>query len=209
MGAHAGISVGPDGATHQALEDIAITRVIPNMNVIVPCDYWETKKAAEKMALVKEPFYMRFGREKVPVITTEDTPFQIGKADVYREGGDASVIACGSLVYEALIAAESLSSEGIEVTVLNSHTIKPLDEETITASAKDTGAVVTAEEHQVHGGLGSAVAEVLSRSNPVPIEYVAIMDTFGESGEPDQLMDKYGLRSGDIVKAVKRVLERK
>lgn len=209
MGAHAGISVGPDGATHQALEDIAITRVIPNMNVIVPCDYWETKKAAEQMADIQEPFYMRFGREKVPVITTEETPFQIGKAEVYREGKDASVIACGSLVYEALIAAEALSSEGIEVKVINSHTIKPIDEDTITAAAKETGAVVTAEEHQVHGGLGSAVSEVLSRTHPVPIEYVAIMDTFGESGEPDQLMDKYGLRSKDIVKAVKRVLERK
>lgn len=209
MGAHAGISVGPDGATHQALEDIAITRVIPNMNVIVPCDYWETKKAAEQMALVEEPFYMRFGREKVPVITTEDTPFQIGNADVYREGGDASVIACGSLVYEALIAAEALSSEGIQVRVINSHTIKPLDEDTIISAAKDTGAVVTAEEHQLHGGLGSAVAEVLSQTCPVPIEYVAVMDTFGESGTPNELMNKYGLRSGDIVKAVKRVLKRK
>ena len=209
MGAHAGISVGPDGATHQALEDIAITRVIPNMNVIVPCDYWETKKAAEQMAEIEEPFYMRFGRDKVPVITTEDTPFQIGKADTYRDGGDAAVIACGSLVYEALVAAEALYSEGIDVRVINSHTVKPIDEDAITKAARETGAVVTAEEHQVHGGLGSAVAELLSQTCPVPIEYVAVMDSFGESGEPDQLMEKYGLKSGDIIKAVKKVLERK
>lgn len=209
MGAHAGISVGPDGATHQALEDIAITRVIPNMNVIVPCDYWETKKAAEQMAEIEEPFYMRFGREKVPVVTTEDTPFQIGKADIYREGGDVSVIACGSLVYEALVAAEALSSEGIDACVINSHTVKPIDDDAITRAARETGAVVTAEEHQIHGGLGSAVAEVLSQTCPVPIEYVAVTDTFGESGEPEQLMEKYGLKSGDIIKAVKKVLERK
>ena len=209
MGAHAGISVGPDGATHQALEDIAITRAIPNLNVIVPCDYWETKKAAEQMAGVEEPFYMRFGRENVPVVTTEDTPFQIGRAETYRDGGDAAVVACGSLVYEALVASEALSSEGIDVRVINSHTVKPIDEATIISAAKETGAVVTAEEHQVHGGLGSAVAEVLSQKYPVPIEYVAIMDTFGESGEPEELMKKYGLKSQDIIKAVKKVLKRK
>jgi len=209
MGAHAGISVGPDGATHQALEDIAITRVLPNLNVVVPCDYWETKKAAIQMAGIEEPFYMRFGREKVPVATTEDTPFQIGRADTYRDGGDVTVIACGSLVYEALIAAENLSSEGIDVRVINSHTVKPLDEAAIIASAKETGAVVTAEEHQVHGGLGSAVAEALSLHHPVPIEYVAIMDRFGESGEPEQLMKKFGLSSDGITKAVRKVLKRK
>jgi transketolase len=209
MGAHAGISVGPDGATHQALEDIAITRVLPNLNVIVPCDYWETKKAAIQMAGIEEPFYMRFGREKVPVVTTADTPFKFGKAQTYRDGGDVSVIACGSLVYEALIAAESLSSEGIDVRVINSHTIKPIDENALITAAKETGAIVTAEEHQVHGGLGSAVAEVLSLHNPVPIEYVAIMDRFGESGEPEQLMKKFGLSSEGIIKAIKRVLGRK
>ena len=209
MGAHAGISVGPDGATHQALEDIAITRVLPNLNVIVPCDYYETKKAAIEMASIEEPFYMRFGREKVPVVTTEKTPFKIGRADTYREGEDVTVIACGSLVYEALVAAEELSSSGIDVRVINSHTIKPLDEKSIIKAANETGAIVTAEEHQYHGGLGSAVAEALSLNSPVPMEYVAIMDRFGESGEPDQLMKKYGLSSEGIKKAVKKVLKRK
>lgn len=209
MGAHAGISVGPDGATHQALEDIAITRALPNLTVIVPCDYWEAKKAVLQMAHIDGPFYMRFGREKVPVITTEETPFEIGKADIYREGGDVTVIACGSLVYEALVAAESLSSEGIDVRVINCHTIKPIDKDTIIKAAIETGAVVTAEEHQVHGGLGSAVAEVLSQHHPVPVEYVAIMDRFGESGEPEQLMKLFGLSSEGIIQAVKKVLGRK
>ena len=209
MGAHAGISVGPDGATHQALEDIAITRALPNLTVIVPCDYWEAKKAAVQMAHIDGPFYMRFGREKVPVITTEETPFEIGRADTYREGGDVTVIACGSLVYEALVAADGLSSEGIDVRVINCHTIKPIDKDAIIKAAMETGAVVTAEEHQVHGGLGSAVAEVLSQHHPVPVEYVAIMDRFGESGEPEQLMKLFGLSSEGIIQAVKKVLGRK
>ena len=209
MGAHAGISVGPDGATHQALEDIAITRVIPNLNVIAPCDYFETKKAAIQMAGIEEPFYMRFGREKVPVITTEKTPFKIGRAETYREGGDVTVIACGSLVYEALVAAEELSSKGVDVRVVNSHTIKPIDEKAIVKAAEETGAIVAAEEHQYHGGLGSAVAEVLSLHNPVPMEYVAIMDRFGESGEPNELMKKFGLSAEGIKKAVNKVLKRK
>lgn len=209
MGAHAGISVGPDGATHQALEDIAITRVLPNLNVVVPCDYLETKKAAIQMAGIQEPFYMRFGREKVSVVTTEKTPFKIGRAETYRDGGDVTVVACGSLVFEALMAAENLSSEGIDVRVINSHTIKPIDEAAVITAAKETGAIVTAEEHQVHGGLGSAVAEVLSLNNPVPIEYVAMMDRFGESGEPEQLMKKFGLSSEGIINAVHNVLKRK
>lgn len=209
MGAHSGISVGPDGATHQALEDIAITRCLPNLYVIVPCDFWETKKAAIEIAKIKDPVYMRFGREKVPVVTTEKTPFEIGRADIYRDGSDVTVIACGSLVYEALIAAEKLSKEGIELRVINCHTIKPIDEKAIVNAAKDTGAIVTAEEHQVHGGMGSAVSEVVSKNYPVPIEYVAMMDRFGESGEPNQLMHHFGLDSKGITSAVKKVLKRK
>ncbi len=209
MGAHAGISVGPDGATHQAMEDIAITRCLPNMTVVVPCDYWEAKKATISMAGIAGPVYMRFGREKVPVVTTEKTPFKIGKAETFRDGKDVSVIACGSLVYEALIAAKKLEKDNIDVRVINCHTIKPIDIKTIIKAAKETGAIVTAEEHQVHGGLGSAVAEVVSKHHPVPMDYVAVMDRFGESGEPDELMSKFGVKSPNIVKAVKKVLARK
>jgi len=197
MGAHAGISVGPDGATHQAMEDIAITRCLPNMTVVVPCDYWEAKKATISMAGIAGPVYMRFG------------PFKIGKAETFRDGKDVSVIACGSLVYEALIAAKKLEKDNIDVRVINCHTIKPIDIKTIIKAAKETGAIVTAEEHQVHGGLGSAVAEVVSKHHPVPMDYVAVMDRFGESGEPDELMSKFGVKSPNIVKAVKKVLARK
>ncbi len=209
MGAHAGISVGPDGATHQALEDIAITRCLPNMTVIVPADYWETKKATEAIAEIDGPVYMRFGREKVPVITTPDTPFEIGRAQTLAQGIDATVIACGSLVYEALIASEKLAGKGVDIGVVNCHTVKPLDEKTILDAATETGAIVTAEEHQVHGGLGSAVAELLSANCPVPQEYVAVMDRFGESGTPTELMEKFGLSSAGIIDAVNRVLARK
>lgn len=209
MGAHAGITVGPDGATHQALEDIAISRCLPNMTVIVPCDYWETKRAAVAIAGMEGPVYMRFGRVKVPVVTTEKTPFKIGRADMYRDGEDVAVIACGSLVYEALVAAEELSSDGIDCRVINCHTVKPIDRDSIIKAAEDTGAIVTAEEHQVHGGLGSAVAEVVSGNRPAPIEYVAMMDRFGESGEPNELMKKFGLSSEGIKSAVKKVVKRK
>ncbi len=209
MGAHAGISVGPDGATHQAMEDIAITRCLPNLMVIVPCDYWETKKATIAISKIPDPVYMRFGREKVPVVTTEKTPFKIGRADTYRDGSDVTVIACGSLVYEALVAAEQLSAQDIDVRVINCHTIKPIDEKAIIKAAGETGAIVTAEEHQVHGGLGSAVSEVLSKYSPVPMEYVAMMDRFGESGEPNELMHRFGLDAKGIIKAVKKVLKRK
>ncbi|HLD18736.1 MAG TPA: transketolase C-terminal domain-containing protein, partial [Candidatus Nanoarchaeia archaeon] len=159
IGAHAGISVGPDGATHQAMEDIAITRVLPNLTVIVPCDYYEAKKATIAMAKEKGPFYMRFGRENVPIVTSEETSFEIGKAQTFRHGKDATIIACGPLVYEALIAAKDLESEGIDVRVINMPTIKPLDKDAIVKAAKETGAIVTAEEHQITGGLGGAVAE--------------------------------------------------
>lgn len=179
------------------------------MTVIVPCDYHQAKKAAISIASMDGPVYMRFGREKVPVVTTEKTPFKIGQADTYRDGGDVTVIACGSLVYEALVAAEALSADGIDCRVINCHTVKPIDEETIIRAAGETGAIVTAEEHQVHGGLGSAVAEVLSRHRPAPVEYVAMMDRFGESGEPGELMKKFGLDADGIKSSVRTVLERK
>lgn len=204
---HGGISVGPDGATHQALEDIAITRTIPNMTVIVPADYHETLKATIASAKLDGPVMIRFGREKVPVITTPDTPFEIGKAEIYRDGEDVSIIACGVMVYQALMAAEKLAGEGISVQVINSHTVKPIDEETILAAAKKTGAVVTAEEHQVMGGFGSAVTEVISQNYPVPVKMVGIQDSFGESGKPDDLMEKYNLLDSDVINAVRDVLE--
>lgn len=209
QGAHAGISVGPDGATHQALEDIAITRCLPNMTVIVPADALQGEKATVAAGNMSGPVYLRFGREKVPVITSEQTPFQIGKADVYRFGKDVTIIACGIMVYEAMLAAEELSHEGIDAMVINNHTIKPIDRETIIMSAKETGAVVTAEEHQITGGLGSAVSEVLSRHQPLPMRFVGVDDRFGESGQPDELLKKFGCTAESIVKAVKSVLQQK
>lgn len=207
-GHHTGISVGPDGATHQALEDLAIMRVLPNMTVIYPCDAVQAKKATISAAVHDGPVYLRFMREKTPVVTTERTPFAIGKSYVYKEGRDVTVVAAGSLVYEALLAARSLEKE-ISVEVVNTITIKPLDRETIIASVKKTGAVVTAEEHQISGGLGSAVAELVGEAHPVPLARVGMLDTFGESGAPDELMDKYGMREKDIVKAIESVVKRK
>lgn len=209
QGSHAGITVGPDGATHQALEDIAITRVLPNMIVLVPCDAIEGKKATIASAAIKGPVYLRFGREKFPVITTVDTPFEVGRAEIYREGTDVAIIACGIMVSVALVAAEKLAIEGISAMVINNHTIKPMDIVTITNAAKKTGAVVSAEEHQITGGLGGAVAEVLAKTCAVPMEFVGVNNTFGESGEAEELMVKYGLTSNDIVAAVKAVLKRK
>lgn len=209
-GAHAGISVGPDGATHQALEDIAMTRVLPNLVVIVPCDAIEAKKAT--LAITEEvvgPAYIRFGREKTPQFTTEDTPFQIGRAEVFREGADVAIIGSGILVYNALLAAEDLARQGIECLVVNNHTIKPIDRKTITAAAKKCGAVVTVEEHQINGGAGSAVMEVLAEECPVPVERVGMQDTFGESGQPFELLEKYGMGKDAIIRAVKKVLKRK
>ncbi|MFH0876554.1 MAG: transketolase family protein [archaeon] len=206
---HGGVSVGPDGATHQALEDVALTRVLPNMTVVVPADYHETYKATIESAEIKGPVTLRFGREKVPCITTKDTPFTIGKADVYREGRDVAIIACGVMVYEALIAAEELMKKGIDAMVINSHTIKPLDKKTIMMAAKKTGAIVTAEEHQVTAGLGSAIAEYLVEEYPVPIKMVGVRDRFGESGEPDELMKEFGLTTADIVKAAEHAVAMK
>ena len=208
-GAHGGISVGPDGATHQAMEEIAIIRSIPNMRMVVPCDYWETRKATIAMAGDRHPYYLRFGRESVPVVTTPDSPFTIGKANVMREGNDLAIIACGVMVYEALVAAEQLSARGVQARVLNMHTLKPLDEEAIALAARECGAIVTAEEHQVHGGLGSAVAEVVVAKHPVPMEFVAVRDRFGRSGKPEELMAAFGIKSPDILLAAERVLGRK
>ncbi len=209
VGAHAGISVGPDGATHQALEDIAIMRALPNMVVVVPCDVNEAKKATIAVGKIRKPAYVRFAREKTPVFTTEMTPFKLGKAEIYRNGKDVAIIACGPLVYQALLAARELEKEKVEAMVINCHTIKPLDIETIVKCAKKTGAVVTVEEHQIIGGLGSAVAECLSENYPVPMKRVGIMDSFGESGEPNELLQKFGLTCADVVESAKRVLRLK
>lgn len=212
-GAHAGVSVGPDGMSHQALEDIAITRCLPGLVVLAPCDAIETKKATVAAAKWKGPVYLRFAREATPVFTTEKTPFTIGKAEIFRKGKDATIIACGPLVYNSLVAAEKLSKKGIEVGVINNHTIKPIDKKTIIKAAQETGAIVTVEEHQVMGGMGSAVAEVLITSLPankqVPVEMVGVQDRWGESGQPDELIEHFGLGVNSIIRAVKKVIRRK
>ncbi len=208
-GMHAGISVGPDGATHQALEDIAITRVLPNLKVIVPCDWIQGKKATVAAGEAKEPHYLRFGREKVPVVTSEQTPFEIGKANIYADGADVAIIACGAMVYESLLAGKELEKRGVSAMVVNCHTIKPIDVATIAKAAKQCGAVVTVEEHQINGGMGSAVAEVLGENYPVPMKIVGMKNTFGESGTPDELLKKYGMNSTEVVKACQEVVKRK
>ena len=208
-GAHAGISVGPDGATHQALEDIALMRVIPRMVVLVPCDAFEAQKATVAAAFNGQPTYIRLGREKSPVFTTPETPFEIGRAEIFREGKDVAIIGCGMLLYNALVAAEELAKDGIDCMVINNHTIKPIDVRIITEAAQKIGAVVTVEEHQAHGGLGSAVAEVLAANFPVPQEFIGIQDRFGESGEPKELIEAFGLGTKSIKEAVKKVLKRK
>lgn len=208
-GAHAGISVGPDGATHQALEDVALMRVMPRMTVLVPCDVVETQKATVAAAFYPGPVYIRFGREKSPVFTTKNTPFKIGQAEIFRQGKDVVIIGCGMLLYNALVAAEELSKEGIEAMVINSHTVKPIDNETIINAAKECRAVVTVEEHQSAGGLGSAVAELLVKNYPVPQEFIGVNDRFGESGEPWELIEKFGMGVKDIKEAVKKAVKRK
>jgi transketolase len=215
-GHHAGISVGPDGATHQAIEDIATMRVMANMKVFVPCDWIEARKATVAAAKIWGPVYLRFTREPTPVMTTENTPFRPGKAEVFwgsgaggRKKPDCLIIGCGPVLYNALLAAKEMEKEKIKVIVLNNHTVKPLDEETITKEAKKCGAVVTLEEHQVIGGLGGAIAELLAKKLPTPIEFVGMQNTFGESGEPTELMEKYGMGVKSIIKAVKRAVKRK
>lgn len=208
-GAHAGISVGPDGATHQALEDMALARVLPRMTVIAPCDSEETRKAVIAAADIDGPVYFRFGREAVPVVTDENTPFEIGKARLVKDGSDCAVFACGAMVYEAMLAAEQLEAEGISLRVYDLHTIKPIDREAILAAAAECGAIVTAEEHQRSAGLYSAVAEVVVQNSPVPMDAVAVEDTFGQSGPPEALMEHYNLNAAGIISAVRRVLARK
>jgi transketolase len=209
-GAHAGVSVGPDGATHQAIEDIAIMRVIPHMTVVVPCDSVQTKKATLALSQMWGPVYLRFGREKSPVVTTDETPFEIGMAQIFRDGNDAAIVACGILVYNALLAADKLSREdGIECRVVNNHTIKPMDEASIVAAARECGAIVTVEEHQRHAGMGSRVAEIVTQHHPVPIEFIGVDDRFGQSGDPYELIEFYGMGVDSIVDAVRKVAKRK
>lgn len=212
-GAHTGVSVGPDGATHQALEDIAIMRAMPNMIVVVPADAEEAKKATVEAAENGKPTYLRFAREKSPVFTTQDSPFKIGRAEILWEGKnpEVTIIACGPLVYEALLAAEILKRGKIKISsvVVNCHTVKPLDEKVIVSLAKKTGAVVTVEEHQITAGLGGAVSEVLAKNYPVPMEFVGMPDCFGESGKPDELLKKYKMKAQDITTAAKKAIGRK
>ncbi|MEI7723749.1 MAG: transketolase C-terminal domain-containing protein [Bacteroidota bacterium] len=209
-GAHAGVSVGPDGATHQALEDIAMMRVLPNMTVLSPCDATQTKLAT--IAAIEKcsgPVYIRFGREAMPDFTSESIGFEIGKAQLLIPGNDLTIIATGHMVWEALKAAEMLAASGIHARVINMHTIKPIDKEAIIQAAIETGAIVTAEEHQVNGGMGSAVAEVVVQYQPVPMAFVGMPDHFGESGEPRQLMEKYGMTGEAVVEAGRKVINGK
>ena len=210
VGSHAGISVGPDGGTHQAVEDIAITRVIPRMIVLSPCDSIEAKKATLASVDTGTPVYLRLAREKTPVMTTEATPFEIGKAQIYwtSEKPQVGIIATGALLYKALMTAKELEGKGIEVEVMNLSTIKPLDEEAIVAMAKRTGKIVSVEEHQVRGGMGSAVAECLAKNYPVPMEFIGVHDLFGQSGTPDELIEHYGMGTKSIVEAVNKILKR-
>ncbi|MDO8620519.1 MAG: transketolase C-terminal domain-containing protein [bacterium] len=216
VGSHAGVSVGPDGGTHQAVEDLAIMRVLPNMCVLSPCDAIEAKKATLACAKTKTPTYIRLAREKTPIITTVETPFEIGKAQIFyktpitnnQSPKRVGIIATGGLLYKALVAAKELEEEGIAVTVLNLATIKPLDVEAITELARECGKLVTVEEHQIAGGMGSAVAEVLARTTPVPMEFVGVKDVFGQSGSPEQIVEHYGMGVSHIKQAVQRLILR-
>ncbi len=206
---HAGVTLGEDGATHQILEDIGLMKMLPGMTVINPCDFNQTKAATIAIAEYEGPVYLRFGRPKVANFTPVDQKFEIGKALLLSEGTDVTIVATGHLVWEALIAAENLEKEGISAEVINIHTIKPLDDAAVLKSVKKTGCVVTAEEHNYLGGLGESISRVLATQHPTPQEFVATQDTFGESGTPDQLMEKYGLNNKAISEAVHRVLRRK
>ena len=206
---HAGLTLGEDGATHQILEDIGLMKMLPGMTVINPCDYNQTKQATLAIADHQGPVYLRFGRPKWPVFISEDTPFVIGKALMLNEGTDVSIFATGHMVWKAIEAGQQLAEKGISAEIINIHTIKPLDEEALIASAKKTGCVVTAEEHQMNGGLGDSIAQLLSRTMPTPLEMVAVNDSFGESGKPEELLVKYGLNDTDIVEAAQRAIGRK
>lgn len=206
---HAGLTLGEDGATHQILEDVGMMKMLPHMTVINPCDYNQTKAATMAIADYEGPVYLRFGRPSVPVFTPADQKFEIGKAVMLNEGTDVSIFATGHLVWKAIEAGELLAQKGISAEIINIHTIKPLDDAAILASVKKTKCVVTAEEHQENGGLGDSIAQLLGRSFPAPIEMVAVKDSFGESGTPDELMKKYGLDTPDIVAAAEKVIGRK
>lgn len=206
---HAGLTLGEDGATHQILEDLGLMKMLPGMTVINTCDYNQTKAATIAIANHEGPVYLRFGRPKVPNFTPEDQEFKIGKALQLTQGKDVTIVATGHLVWEALVAAETLEGKGVSAEVIDIHTIKPLDKTAIIASVKKTGCIVTAEEHNYFGGLGESVARILSQELPTPQEFVATQDTFGESGTPEQLMEKYGLNADAIVKASEKVLKRK
>jgi len=206
---HAGLTLGEDGATHQILEDIGMMRMLPNMTVVVPADFNQTKQATKAIAKHDGPVYLRFGRPVMPIFIKQDAPFVIGKAQTIYEGSDVTIIACGHMVWKSVEAVEELKKKGISVELINMHTIKPLDQSAILDSVRKTGCIVTAEEHMANGGLGEAVAQVLSRNYPCPQEFVAVNDSFGESGKPMDLMDKYGIGTSNIVSAVERALERK
>ena len=205
---HAGLTLGEDGATHQVLEDIGQMKMLPGMVVINPCDYNQTKQATLAAAEYEGPVYLRFGRPVVPVFIPEDMPFEIGKGILLQEGTDVTIVATGHLVWESLLAADELEKQGISCEIINIHTIKPLDEEIILKSVEKTGKIVTAEEHNYLGGLGESVAGMLARKRPTPQEFVAVQDTFGESGTPAELMHKYKIDSFEVIEAVKRILER-
>jgi transketolase len=206
---HAGLTLGEDGATHQILEDLGLMKMLPGMVVINPCDYNQTKAATMAIAKYDGPCYLRFGRPKWPVFIPEDMPFEIGKALMLNEGKDVTIFATGHMVWKAIEAGHALAEKGIDAEVVNIHTIKPLDRDAILASAKKTGCVVSAEEHQMNGGLGDSIAQLLGRELPTPMEYVAVNDSFGESGTPDQLLEKYGLTTAAIVAAAERAIVRK
>jgi transketolase len=209
VGSHAGVSVGPDGATHQMLEDIALMRVLPHMMVVVPCDSVEAEKATLAMAANSSASYLRLAREKTPVVTTAKTPFALGKAQVFHAGTDVTIIACGPMVYQALVAAEKLAKQGISAEVINCPVVKPLDTTTILSSVRKTGAVVTAEEAQMNGGLGGAIAELLAENEPLPMTRIGMKDRFGESGKPEELLEYFGLTAPHIARAAAGVFKRK
>ncbi|MCX5678795.1 MAG: transketolase family protein [Candidatus Omnitrophica bacterium] len=209
VGTHAGISVGPDGATHQALEEIALMRILPNMTVVVPCDALEAQKATVEAAKIKGPVYLRFGRAPIPVITKEGNSFKIGKANILKAGKDITIFACGQMVYEAMLACNELEKEGISARLVNLHTPKPIDKDAIISAAYETGAIVTVEEHTVLGGLGSAIAEVVIQACPVPMKMVGVQDRFGVSGDPGELFKHFGLTPNNIVLAAKEALSMK
>jgi len=209
VGTHGGISVGEDGPTHQAVEEIALMRILPNMTVIVPCDAIEAKKATIASASYDGPVYLRLGRVKEPIVTKEEDSFEIGKAKLLKEGKDVTIIACGHEVHEAILASDILKKEKIDARVVNLHTPKPIDRKAIVKAAKETGAIVTAEEHTVMGGMGSAVSEVVLQECPVPVEYIGVKDRFGESGAPQELFKLFELTATDIAKAAKKAIKRK